>query len=142
MGDFNLSRTLATGGTSSAPSWIACSQVTNPFWHAPEVLAEGRHSRSSDVYSYGIVLWELLTWRAPWVDDVSSQFQNVFQVRPGGSLGRVACGRMWPHAGSPQCEPQQPGLPSKGQVKPGGGVDVSLRQRPWSLRSIPRAALH
>ncbi len=86
MGDFNLSRTLATGGTSSAPSWIACSQVTNPFWHAPEVLAEGRHSRSSDVYSYGIVLWELLTWRAPWVDDVSSQFQNVFQVRPGGAV--------------------------------------------------------
>jgi serine/threonine protein kinase len=41
----------------------------NPSWCAPEALScdtRMHYGTYSDVYSYGICLWELLTWRLPW----------------------------------------------------------------------------
>lgn len=35
---------------------------------APEVLAGKRYDCAADVYSFGIILWELLTWQIPWED--------------------------------------------------------------------------
>lgn len=35
---------------------------------APEVLAGKRYNCAADVYSFGIILWELLTWQIPWED--------------------------------------------------------------------------
>lgn len=35
---------------------------------APEVLAGKRYDCAADVYSFGIILWELLTWQIPWDD--------------------------------------------------------------------------
>ncbi|CAM9141751.1 unnamed protein product [Choristocarpus tenellus] len=35
-------------------------------WAAPEVLDCNQNSRASDVYSFGIVLWEILTLEKPW----------------------------------------------------------------------------
>jgi serine/threonine protein kinase len=43
-------------------------------WSSPEVVAEGRYSKQADVYSFGIVLWELLTWQEPWAG------VNSFQI--------------------------------------------------------------
>ena len=34
-------------------------------WAAPEMILGKGASKSSDVFSFGIVLWELLTWRVP-----------------------------------------------------------------------------
>jgi serine/threonine protein kinase len=34
-------------------------------WAAPEMILGRGASKASDVFSYGIVLWELLTWRVP-----------------------------------------------------------------------------
>ena len=34
-------------------------------WAAPEMILGQGASPASDVFSYGIVLWELLTWRVP-----------------------------------------------------------------------------
>lgn len=34
-----------------------------------QVLEHGRISPAADVYSFGIVLWELLTWSIPWEDE-------------------------------------------------------------------------
>ena len=37
-------------------------------WMAPEVLAGKSYTRAADVYSFGVILWELATWRIPWED--------------------------------------------------------------------------
>ena len=31
------------------------------FWAAPEVMTGDKHTQMSDVYSFGIVLWEIIT---------------------------------------------------------------------------------
>ncbi|KAJ6798683.1 putative serine/threonine-protein kinase [Iris pallida] len=65
VGDFGLSRlkhdaylTTKTGkGT--------------PHWMAPEVLRNEPSDEKSDVYSYGVILWELVTEKIPW-DNLNS----------------------------------------------------------------------
>ncbi|ESO87725.1 hypothetical protein LOTGIDRAFT_166312 [Lottia gigantea] len=42
------------------------SQAGTYAWMAPEVIKCSRFSKSSDVWSYGIVLWELLTGETPY----------------------------------------------------------------------------
>ncbi len=39
-----------------------------------QAVASQDYSKAADVYSFGIVLWELLTWQIPWGD------HNPFQV--------------------------------------------------------------
>ncbi|XP_074283956.1 uncharacterized protein LOC141608509 [Silene latifolia] len=37
-----------------------------PQWMAPEVLQNERSNEKSDLYSFGVVLWELATQKVPW----------------------------------------------------------------------------
>eukprot|EP00048_Salpingoeca_helianthica_P021051 m.10058 g.10058 ORF g.10058 m.10058 type:complete len:877 (+) comp5536_c0_seq1:31-2661(+) len=46
-------------------------EVGTPLWMAPEVLNGLTYTYSADVYSYGMVLWEIATLRWPWEDDPS-----------------------------------------------------------------------
>lgn len=53
---------------------------------ALQAVASQDYSKAADVYSFGIVLWELLTWQIPWGD------HNPFQVnRPLANHGLGGC---------------------------------------------------
>ena len=51
--------------SSAGGAGLKMAEMGTPGWAAPElVLGEGV-SKASDVFSFGIILWELLTFRAP-----------------------------------------------------------------------------
>jgi len=59
VADFGLARTkIATTMT----------KVGTPRWVAPEVLREEHYSEKADVYSFGVILWELETEEVPYGD--------------------------------------------------------------------------
>lgn len=78
VGDFNLSRYLAANRES-----ICSTTAIRPHWSAPETLANNEHSKKSDVYSYGMVLWELLTWQQPWDDPNMNDYQIMASIKEG-----------------------------------------------------------
>ena len=45
---------------------------------APEVIRGGKFSEHSDVFAFGVILWELLTRRIPWEE--LNEYQIVFQM--------------------------------------------------------------
>lgn len=47
---------------------VKVDRTTNPRWCAPEVLHSKQLTRAADVYSYAIIMWELLTWLRPFED--------------------------------------------------------------------------
>eukprot|EP01094_Clydonella_sp_ATCC50884_P021946 TRINITY_DN493_c0_g3_i1.p1 TRINITY_DN493_c0_g3~~TRINITY_DN493_c0_g3_i1.p1 ORF type:complete len:2040 (-),score=911.87 TRINITY_DN493_c0_g3_i1:136-6255(-) len=53
IADFGLSQALAS--TTSGRS------VANPVWLAPEIMNNDEYTEKADVYSYGVMLWELYT---------------------------------------------------------------------------------
>jgi len=67
--DFNLSRVMEDSVVLS--SMVA----SNPRWLAPEILGGLPYTVAADVYSFGIIMWELLTWEVPWSE------QNTWQAR-------------------------------------------------------------
>ncbi|KAJ7974947.1 Protein kinase [Quillaja saponaria] len=44
-----------------------------PEWMAPEVLRDEQSNEKSDFYSFGVILWELMTLQQPWRDLRPSQ---------------------------------------------------------------------
>ena len=74
--DFNLSRVMEEDAVLSSMA------ATNPRWLAPEIL-EGRGCTfSSDTYSFGIILWELITWRVPWHELKALQVRRAAAAAP------------------------------------------------------------
>ncbi|KXZ50837.1 hypothetical protein GPECTOR_15g523 [Gonium pectorale] len=62
IGDFGFARLLGDGGRGSAST----GKDPNPRWMAPEALQFGRLTLSCDVYSFGVLMWEMLTWQTPY----------------------------------------------------------------------------
>lgn len=58
ISDFGLARDFSQTTKMTQEGTIA--------WMAPEVIRTGRYSKASDVFSYGVVLWELLTSQVPY----------------------------------------------------------------------------
>lgn len=68
VADFNLSKALDVNNLNST----VC--ITNPRWLAPEVLQGGQATLPSDVWAFGTVMWELMTWQLPF------ERMNPFQI--------------------------------------------------------------
>ncbi|XP_071721209.1 uncharacterized protein [Rutidosis leptorrhynchoides] len=62
VGDFGLSR------IKHQISMNTKTGKGTPQWMAPEILRNGKADEKSDVYSYGVVLWEIITEKIPWGD--------------------------------------------------------------------------
>lgn len=60
VGDFGLSR-LKHATLVSAKSGLG-----TPQWMAPEILRNEPSNEKSDVFSFGVILWELMTVSIPW----------------------------------------------------------------------------
>jgi len=59
VGDFGLSRIKEEGKVMTS--------VGSPLWCAPETLRGEESGSASDVYSFAIIVWEILAWSEPYV---------------------------------------------------------------------------
>lgn len=84
VSDFNLSRVMHDAAVLSSLA------ATNPRWLAPEILAGKGYTTTSDVYAFGIILWELLTWQVPWTSE--GPWQVVAMVTELGQRPKVPLG--------------------------------------------------
>lgn len=55
--------------------------VFNPDWLAPEIILNQPYSISSDVFSYGIILWELISLQHPF-DEYSVSEKKTSILNP------------------------------------------------------------
>lgn len=60
--------------TLSLQSAARTKGVGTPLWMAPEMLAGELYDNKADVYSYGVMMWELASQALPWSDVPSSPF--------------------------------------------------------------------
>ncbi|XP_057499743.1 serine/threonine-protein kinase CTR1-like isoform X1 [Actinidia eriantha] len=88
--DFGLSRLKANTFLSSKTA------AGTPEWMAPEVLRDEPSNEKSDIYSFGVILWELATLQPPWSNLNSAQvvaavgFKSMRLVMPQDINPRVA----------------------------------------------------
>jgi Janus kinase 2 len=52
-------------GLSTLKTELSGSAVGNPLWNAPEIYHNEKVNEKMDVYSYGIMLWEIVTMEVP-----------------------------------------------------------------------------
>eukprot|EP00002_Diphylleia_rotans_P032506 TRINITY_DN6834_c0_g1_i7.p1 TRINITY_DN6834_c0_g1~~TRINITY_DN6834_c0_g1_i7.p1 ORF type:complete len:743 (+),score=123.55 TRINITY_DN6834_c0_g1_i7:182-2410(+) len=79
VSDFGVSRIQSTQNTMT--------KCGTPAWAAPEVLRGDRYDEKVDVYSFGIIMWEMFSRRLPYADLRSS---------PAVITGEIASGRLRP----------------------------------------------
>eukprot|EP01023_Acetabularia_acetabulum_P024757 TRINITY_DN23830_c0_g1_i1.p2 TRINITY_DN23830_c0_g1~~TRINITY_DN23830_c0_g1_i1.p2 ORF type:complete len:367 (-),score=50.88 TRINITY_DN23830_c0_g1_i1:131-1231(-) len=81
VGDFNLSKAIAEqlNGTIYVPNSI---ELHSPEWCADEIInvKGASYSKESDVFSLGIILWELITLRLPWADETRGSVHRQIMV--------------------------------------------------------------
>lgn len=76
--DFNLSRLADVTQPGVASSVVA----NNPRWHAPEIIRDALFTKPGDVYAFGLIMWEMITWELPY--DSMSSFQMMLVIGEKG----------------------------------------------------------
>ncbi|RVX09090.1 putative serine/threonine-protein kinase SIS8 [Vitis vinifera] len=82
VGDFGLSKLKHTTFLTAKSGRGTCTILTfsslmQPQWMAPEVLRNDPSNEKSDVFSFGVILWELMTQSIPWVHLNSLQVVGI-----------------------------------------------------------------
>ena len=104
VADFNLSRVFGAGSLGLVQHSGA---ITSPEWAAPERLAGRPYGPPSDVFSFGVVLYELCTLRVPWEQPppASASQQLLLQQSIASGSGASANGN--PTAAPSFAQPNQ-----------------------------------
>ena len=90
-------------------------------WLAPEVLSGESATQATDVFAFGVVLWELLTWELPWGT-----------ANPWGIVGAINQG------GRPEL-PALEALPGEGSAAWAGLPRyLELMRRCWAQNPLDR----
>jgi len=58
LADFGISRIKEMTATMT--------QIGTPQWMAPEILRSDKYSEHVDAFSFGVIMWELATFKSPW----------------------------------------------------------------------------
>jgi TPR repeat protein len=67
LADFGFAKTSVSSSVQ-----VATAQVGTVHWMAPEMIEHGTYTAASDVYAFGIILWELCACKLPY---------ETFQIR-------------------------------------------------------------
>ncbi|EGG20823.1 hypothetical protein DFA_00688 [Cavenderia fasciculata] len=70
ISDFGLSRTVVQSFVSKV--------VDNPTWLAPEVISQREYNEKGDIYSLGIILWELYHMQLPF-EEFGIKFMSTLE---------------------------------------------------------------
>lgn len=76
ISDFGLSRLYQK-------SCILSGHLGTCYWMAPEIIVRKRYSTKVDVYSYGIIIWEVCTRKTPYGCMSQQQVQFYVSVKKG-----------------------------------------------------------
>ena len=67
VADMGLSKLLTDSALECGINSVVTSGGgVNPRWLAPEILRGQSCTKASDVFSFGVIMWEILTRRVPW----------------------------------------------------------------------------
>lgn len=75
LSDFGFARIM-----ENEASRMNMSTVGTPVWTAPEVLKGEKYGIECDIYSFGIVMWEVFSSKIPYLDKKLNVNQIILQV--------------------------------------------------------------
>jgi len=64
--DNNLTAKLADFGWARLKETIMTGKIGTYQWMAPEVISSNKYTEKADVYSYGVILWEIAMRKPPY----------------------------------------------------------------------------
>jgi serine/threonine-protein kinase CTR1 len=101
------------------PSVSLTCGIGTPLWMAPELFSTStKYGPEIDVYSFGVIMWELATLKEPWVDDIKEQGIQFCTVL----IEAVVAGR-------------RPSIPDNSEFSP---TYVALLRKCWAGEPLDR----
>ncbi|KAG2491381.1 hypothetical protein HYH03_010173 [Edaphochlamys debaryana] len=86
LADFGLSRVLRAG--EGGGGGMGSTGAGHPYWTAPEVIQRKPYNEKADVYSWGVIMYQLATWEHR-LDEALGQRTRLFWQRAAGSYGQA-----------------------------------------------------
>ncbi|MGH0131167.1 UNVERIFIED_CONTAM: hypothetical protein FKN15_028266 [Acipenser sinensis] len=139
VGDFGLAEKIPDYSVESEK----LSVVGSPFWMAPEVLRDEQYNEKADVFSYGIVLCEIIA-RIQADPDYLPRTEAALWLIPGASIAAVVCAdapgrqnKLIPGASitlQPSTPDRRISTSSYGRKRPGDKIQGVKRSNPMGLQ--------